>query len=135
MCIRDSINPKVLPPCIRKILIDIENGENIPHQARFAVTSMLLSLGLKVEEIVSLFSKSPDFDEEKTKYQIEHIAGRRGGGTRYTPPSCSTMRTYGICYGRDRICDSITHPISYVRKVWKKNGLKRSLGSTTQKLE
>ncbi|MDD3071462.1 MAG: DNA primase regulatory subunit PriL, partial [Methanoculleus horonobensis] len=55
----------------------------------------------------------PDFDPDMTMYQVEHISGR--SGTEYTPPSCATMRTFGICANRDRDCDRVNHPLSYYR--------------------
>ena len=42
----------------------------------------------KVSEIYKSFS---DYNERLTRYQIEHIAGERGSGTRYTPPQCSIL--------------------------------------------
>jgi len=57
---------------------------------------------------------------DKTRYQIEHISG--SSGTEYKPPSCSTMRTYGNCYGADELCSRIKHPLNYYRrKTWFKN--------------
>ncbi|MCQ8903272.1 MAG: DNA primase regulatory subunit PriL [Methanothrix sp.] len=103
-----------LPPCMRSLLEQLASGRNLAHTARFALTSFLLNINLSVEEIVGVFNNSPDFDEEMTRYQIEHIAGSTG--TRYTPPSCSTMLTYGNCPGGDEICRRIRHPISYYRR-------------------
>jgi DNA primase large subunit len=68
---------------------------------------------------VKVFVSVTDFDEEFTRYQIEHIAGLRGSRTRYTPPTCSTLRTHGVCVNPDRICGRIKHPLSYYRrKIW-----------------
>lgn len=103
-----------LPPCMRSLLEQLAAGRNLAHTARFALTSFLLNINLSVEKIISIFNNSPDFDEEMTRYQIEHIAGSTG--TRYTPPSCSTMLTYGNCPGGDELCRRIKHPISYYRR-------------------
>jgi len=103
-----------LPPCMRGLLEQLAAGRNLAHTARFALTSFLLNINLSVEEIIGIFNNSPDFDEEMTRYQIEHIAGSTG--TRYTPPSCSTMLTYGNCPGGDELCRRIRHPISYYRR-------------------
>ncbi len=105
-----------LPPCMKKIISDLQNGVNVPHTARFAITSFLLNIGMSVDEIVKLFSNSPDFDEEKTRYQVEHIAGMRGKGAEYTCPSCETMRTYHNC-----VADcGVSSPLSYYAKRVKK---------------
>jgi len=75
---------------------------------------------MSVDEILNLFNISPDFDAEKTRYQIEHIAGATGNV--YKPPACDTMRTYGNCIGKDRLCEKINHPLGYYEKrIYLKN--------------
>ena len=61
-----------------------------------------------------LASAEPDFDPEKTRYQVEHIAG--ASGTEYRPPACDTMATYGNCPGEDELCRKIRHPLSYYER-------------------
>lgn len=102
-----------MPPCMKKILSDLQAGLNVPHSARFAITSFLLNIGLGVDEVVALFSSAPDFDMEKTRYQVEHIAGSRG--TEYRAPACDTMQSYHNCY-RNESCRGINHPINYYRR-------------------
>jgi DNA primase large subunit len=70
---------------------------------------------MSADEIIKLFGTSPDFDESKTRYQVEHITGKISG-TEYTPPECDTMRTYGICIDADSLCKRISHPLSYYSK-------------------
>jgi DNA primase large subunit len=65
---------------------------------------------------VQLYVSVTDFDEALTRYQIEHIAGLKGARTRYTPPTCNTLRTHGICRNQDAICKTVTHPLSYYRR-------------------
>ncbi len=118
-------DPNSFPPCIKAILSNLREGVNVPHTARFAVTSFLLNVGLTVDEIIELYKSSPDFDEERTRYQVVHISGDMGS-TRYTAPSCSTMRTYGNCVDSDDLCERINHPLSYYKlklRAKKKEGL------------
>ncbi|HDM37092.1 MAG TPA: DNA primase regulatory subunit PriL [Candidatus Syntrophoarchaeum butanivorans] len=104
------VNPEKFPPCIRSMIQDIAAGINLPHSARFTLTSFLLKIGLSVEDIIKIYRSSPDFDESKTRYQVEHIASRG-----YTPPSCSTIRTYGNCTGS---CPNPGHPLTiYLRAI------------------
>lgn len=107
-----------LPPCMKRLLAMAQAGENIPHQGRFSLTAFLHALGLSSDEIIKVFSQSPDFDPTKSKYQIDHITGAISG-TEYTPPECSTMRTYGICIESemDELCrsDKLKHPLNYYR--------------------
>ncbi|MDQ1252591.1 MAG: primase large subunit [Euryarchaeota archaeon] len=115
-----AVEPELFPPCISHALANVQGGVNLAHSMRFAMTSFLLSVGMTVDEILNLFNISPDFSAEKTLYQIEHIAGATGNI--YKPPSCDTMRTYGNCIGKDRLCEKINHPLGYYeRKIHQKN--------------
>jgi len=109
-----KVEEGAFPPCIKKMLSEVAKGTNLAHSARFALVSFLLQINMTVEEIVSLFNTSPDFDEERTRYQVEHIAG--ASGTRYKPPACATMATYGNCPGEDELCRRIRHPLSYYER-------------------
>jgi len=109
-----EVEPGDFPPCIVHLLSSAQGGVNLAHSARFALTSFLLNIGLSVDQVVQMFNVSPDFNEEMTHYQVDHIAGSTG--TSYKPPSCTTMITYGNCYNKDEICRTIGHPLSYYRK-------------------
>ncbi len=104
------------PPCMKHLIAMAQVGENMPHSGRFSLTAFLHHIGLSAEEILALFSKSPDFDVGKTKYQVDHITGETSG-TEYTPPECATMKSYGICYEPDSLCDNprVKHPLTYYR--------------------
>jgi len=113
----EAMNMDYLPPCMKAILASAQNGVNLPHSARFALVSFLNALGLSYDQIIGLFAQSPDFDESKSSYQIKHITGEERGGEGYTPPECSTMKTNGICFNADNLCNSekMNHPLSYYR--------------------
>lgn len=111
-----------LPPCIRALLEDVKAGKNLPHSARFALASFLLNIGLSVEGVLNVFRSAPDFNEKIARYQVEHIAGMRGSGKKYTPYKCETMRTLGLC-----VADcGVKHPLQYyrlaLRRVRKRGG-------------
>lgn len=109
-----EIMPDCFPPCMVHALSNVHTGVNIPHSMRFALTSFLLNIGMNTEKVIELFKSSPDFDEERTRYQVLHIQGATG--TIYTPPSCSTMTTYGNCFSKEPLCGRISHPLGYYRK-------------------
>ena len=104
------------PPCMRKLLAMMQAGENVPHSGRFALVTFLHALGMESEDILHVFSTAPDFDESKAMYQIKHIVGETSG-TEYTTPECSTMKSYGICFDPDSLCNQewMTHPLKYYR--------------------
>jgi len=111
-----DVDIESFPPCFRRLIGMAQAGENISHPGRFALTSFLFSIGLSREEILAVFAASPDFDEAKTKYQIDHITGEISG-TKYTPPECSTMKTNAVCYNPDELCrvEWVKHPLIYYR--------------------
>jgi len=109
-----KIEEGAFPPCIKKMLAEVARGANLAHSARFALVSFLLQINMTAEEVIRFFNTSPDFDEERTRYQVEHIAGATG--TQYKPPSCATMTTYGNCPGEDELCRRIRHPLSYYER-------------------
>jgi len=110
-----EIKNEFLPPCIRAIISMAQNGQNLPHSARFALVSYFHALGMTYDQIIAVFAASPDFDESKSEYQIKHITGELTGGDGYTPPECGTMKTNGICYEPDELCERIKHPLNYYR--------------------
>lgn len=115
-----KLDVKKLPPCMKNILKSIQAGENVPHAGRFALVSFLNSLKLGTNDILKIFSTAPDYEEEKTRYQVEHITGKTSS-TSYRPPGCDKMRTYGICPVEEMedLCKKTRHPMSYYRARWK----------------
>jgi len=90
------------PPCIQKLLDDINKHENLGHQARWILAVYLTNIGLSVEQITKIYSGLPDFKESITKYQLMHIRKRE-----YKMPSCSTIRTYGLCTSNCRVSNPL----------------------------
>jgi len=115
-----KISVEKLPPCMTEVLAAIQSGENVPHMGRFSLVAFLSSLKLSTAEILKLFSTAPDYQEDKTKYQVEHITGA-SSSTEYKCPGCEKMRTYGICPvdKMDDLCKKIRHPLSYYNNKWK----------------
>jgi DNA primase large subunit len=106
------------PPCMKHLIGMAQAGENMPHSGRFSLTAFLHHVGLSPDDILALFATSPDFDQSKTKYQVDHITGETSG-TEYTPPECATMKSYGICFEPDSLCNHpkeyVKHPLTYYR--------------------
>ena len=104
---------------MKQILSNIQSGENVPHMGRFALVAFLNSLKLDTNDILKMFSTAPDYEEERTRYQVEHITGSISS-TKYKPPGCDKMRTYGICPVEmiDYLCKKKRHPLSYYKAKW-----------------
>ncbi len=109
---------EAFPPCIKGVYDRVANGRPASHMGRFALTSFLLGIGMSVDDVFNFFRSVSDFNERMTRYQVEHIAGTRGSGTRYTPPNCSTLRTHGICISPEDECSGAVNPlICYKKKL------------------
>lgn len=104
------------PPCIKSLYGTLSSGRHLSHIGRFTLTTFLVNIGMAVEGVIDLFRALSDFNERMTRYQVEHIAGRRGSRTKYIPPRCDTLRTHGVCQGMDDICETIRHPLGYYRR-------------------
>ncbi|MEM2100639.1 MAG: DNA primase, partial [Thermoproteota archaeon] len=104
-----------IPPCVSRIIRRMENGENASHFERLTVATFMIARNTDIQEIIEFFSKQPDYKYNVTKYQVEHLAGLKGGGKKYSVPSCRTILTNGLCYP-DENCRGVKHPLNYGEK-------------------
>ncbi len=104
----------VTPPCIDHLYKILNNGENLPHSARLLLATFLLFSGKSIEEIVEIFKKLPDFNERITRYQLEHLSGKKGGSKKYFVPSCEKIKLENLCYETE-VCKGIINPIQLLR--------------------
>ncbi len=116
---------KIFPPCIREILSKAQEGQNLIHTERLFILWVLNALKYPEDKIIEVFSTLPDFDREKTAYQVKY-AIKKG----YTPYSCKSLKSYTLCmatkYG-DKLCTDgyfsnklqeqrkISHPLFYIQ--------------------
>lgn len=105
------------PPCMKALKSALTSGQNIGHFGNFAFASYLFNIGYTVDAVVSMYAQRSDFDERLARYQAEHIAGMKGSRTKYTTPSCATMRTHGLCIEEGRLCPGIKNPLQYYRRA------------------
>jgi DNA primase large subunit len=119
-----AIEESAFPPCMQALITALTSGTNLSHAGRFSITTFLHTIGMDVSGIAALYARSPDFDPEKTMYQVEHITGRGGSGTEYNAPACAAMRTTGLCVHRDPLCEKIGHPLSYYKVKKRDNSRK-----------
>jgi DNA primase large subunit len=116
----DRVVMEAFPTCIKGVYERVSAGRPASHIGRFALTSFMLNIGMSEEDVFKFFRSVSDFNERMTRYQVEHIAGTRGSGTKYTPPNCSTLRTHGICISPEPECRGAVNPlVCYKRKLKK----------------
>ena len=106
----EFLEEKALPKCITNI-IALVNRNEANHNSRFILATFLIGLGLDLEDILKIFSQSPKYDAEKTRYQLEFLLGQKGN-TKYTCPACITIKSYGLC----RADCKVKHPQQYYRQ-------------------
>jgi DNA primase large subunit len=116
--------PKVVvqaafPPCINALYTDAAQAHHLSHIGRFTLTSFMVNIGMTPEGLNEMFKTFSDYNERLTRYQIEHIAGERGSGTKYTCPQCSVLQTHSVCKNRDELCLRIYHPLQYYKRKQK----------------
>jgi DNA primase large subunit len=117
-----------LPPCMRQLLGMSQAGENIPHHGRFALVTFLNAIGMSGEEIFRVFTTAPDFKEDIVRYQVDHITGG-SSATSYHVPNCETMKSGGVCFNQDGLCEKewLNNPLYYYKiKGKKRKGATRS---------
>jgi DNA primase large subunit len=103
------------PPCIKHAIDILEKGENLPHSGRFMLATFLLSKGQSIQQIAPLFKNAPDYNPRVTLYQLNHLAGTSGSGTKYSCPSCEKLKTQSLCFATSE-CDNIINPLQFGKK-------------------
>jgi DNA primase large subunit len=114
-----TIVQAAFPPCINALYADASQSHHLSHIGRFTLTSFFVNIGMTAESLNELFKTFSDYNERLTRYQIEHIAGERGSGTKYTCPQCSVLLTHGVCKNKDEVCRLIYHPLKYYKRKQK----------------
>lgn len=115
-----TVVQEAYPPCIKALYDAASASRHLSHVGRFTLTSFLLNVGMSPEKLTELFRSFSDFNERLTRYQVEHIAGSRGSGTRYTPPNCDTLQTHNVCVNRDELCRGARNPLIYYKRKQKR---------------
>ncbi len=109
-----EVSQSAFPPCIVTLYEAATHGRHLGHIERFTLTSFLVTIGMPTDKVAEVFRTFSDFNARLTRYQVEHIAGSKGSGTKYTPPSCSTLQTHGVCTNSDELCHrKVHHPLNY----------------------
>ncbi|HJJ28344.1 MAG TPA: DNA primase large subunit PriL [Methanocorpusculum sp.] len=117
-----AIEESAFPPCIQAIIAGAAAGVNLTHSARFSIVAFMNSIGMDVQQIEGIFSRSPDYNPDMTMYQVNHILSND-----YVPPSCATMLTHGVCVNKDALCEKAVHPLQYYRLQKKQMDVKKRM--------
>ena len=86
------IDTNYFPPCMKDLYMQLFNGTNLPHMARFDLAAFLVAIGMPEEQIDALFAKAPNYNQKTTLYHVRRIARLK-----LSPPSCRKVREHGYC--------------------------------------
>jgi len=116
-----KINPDLFPPCMKVLYSDQASGKKLSYLGRLVLASFLFQLGMRKEELLSLFSKSPDYKKHISEYHIDRIYQKK-----LSAPGCKKMADYGLKVKEcENECKS-THPVRYyISKLRYKNKFKK----------
>lgn len=110
-----KFSEKALPPCMEEIFNDLMLGKNVSHSARYNIATFMAAAGMKQAELVQLYSKTPNFSEKVSSYQIKRLF-EKDGTPKLSPSSCIKMKEYGLCR-ENFLCKGIKNPIQLYKKL------------------
>ena len=103
-----KVNPDFFPPCFKALYSQQLAGETLSYYARLSLGAFLYQAGMGKQDMLSLFSKSPDFKKHIAEYHISRIFEKE-----LSAPGCKKMKEYGL---RVKECDkecNYKHPMQY----------------------
>lgn len=104
-----QLDENALSACIKELLGLLESG-SLNHNGMFILATFFTGLGLAKEDILKILERSPKYTESIAGYQLDFLMGE-AGGTKYTCPSCSKIKSYGFC----KTTCNVKHPLQYYR--------------------
>ena len=113
--LRATGHKDITPPCIQHIFNQINKGENLSHPARVLLGTFLIYSNKSMDEMIDLFKRLPDYNEKITRYQLEHLAGKRGSPKQYFVPSCEKIKLNNLCF-ETVVCRGINNPTQLIYK-------------------
>jgi len=120
-----------VPPCIRNIIQALKSSGDPDHYQRLVLVWYLKWVGYTKEQVLELFRRyASDFDENKSRYQIEYAYGERGNHVDWLAPRCSWMKERGLCLdcGWNRNIVTYTYVRAYVPEEIKNRFFERVKG-------
>jgi len=103
-----KIDPNLFPPCMKVLYADQLAGKKLHYMARLSLAAFLFQLGMSKTELLSLFSKSPDFKRQVADYHINRIFEKQ-----LSAPGCKKLAEYGLKVSEcNKVC-TYKHPLQY----------------------
>jgi len=123
-----KIEPTFFPPCMLAMYSDQLAGKKLSYSARLALASFLYQLGMSKTELMSLYSKSPDFKKAIAEYHISRIYEKE-----ISAPGCKKLAENGLKVPEcNKVCN-YKHPMQYyLVKLRINNRIKNSNSKTKE---
>jgi DNA primase large subunit len=117
-----KIDPNLFPPCMGVLYADQLAGKKLSYMGRLALASFLFQLGMSKTELMTLYSKSPDFKKHIAEYHINRIFEKE-----LSAPGCVKMFEYGLKVPACEKECKYKHPFRfYLSKLRVKNRMKNA---------
>jgi DNA primase large subunit len=117
-----KIEPSFFPPCMLSLYTDQLAGKKLSYSARLALASFLYQLGMSKTELLTLFSKSPDFKKAIAEYHISRIYEKE-----ISAPGCKKLAENGLKVAQCNKSCNYVHPMQfYLAKLRINNRMKNS---------
>ncbi len=103
-----KIDSGLFPPCMAVLYQDQLAGKKLSYMGRLSLASFLYQLGMSKTELLTLFSKSPDFKKHIAEYHINRIYEKQ-----LSAPACKKLWEQGL---RVKECEKeckFKHPVAY----------------------
>ena len=120
--IEGKMDPNLFPPCMSHLYADQLAGKKLSYYARLSLASFLQKLGMTKSEMLTMFSKSPDFKPYMAEYHINRIFDKQ-----LSAPACRKMAEYGLNVPECKKGCTSKHPVSYyIGQLRVKNRMKNA---------
>ena len=117
-----KIEPNFFPPCMLALYNDQLAGKKLTYSARLALASFLYQVGMNKTELMTLFSKSPDFKKSVSDYHVSRIFEKE-----LSAPGCQKMTEYGLKVNECGKSCKYKHPMQfYLSKLRISNRIKNA---------
>jgi DNA primase large subunit len=115
-----KVNPNFFPPSMQNLYENQLAGKKLSYYDRLVLVSFLYQIGMKKQELLVLFSKSPDFKKHIAEYHINRVFERE-----LSAPGYKKISEYGIIVSKEE--KVFRHPVQYyLRKLRANNRIKNN---------
>ena len=115
-----KLNPNFFPPSMQTLYQNQLAGKKLGYYERLVLAAFLYQVGMRKQEMITLFSKSPDFKAHIAQYHINRVFEKE-----LSAPGYKKISEYGIIVSKEE--KAFKHPVQYyVSKMRASNRMKNA---------